>query len=84
MLTRAQEVKRKWQQNPPKGNNNFTCPLISESDLLCAASILKIVGKDGNPVSEKIVEKVVTIEKIGISVIRKIRKSLRSRLTPRG
>lgn len=51
---------------------------------MCAASILKIVGKDGNPVSEKIVEKVVTIEKIGISVIRKIRKSLRSRLTPRG
>jgi hypothetical protein len=35
MLTRAQNIKRKWQQDGPKGNKNLTTPLISKDYLGC-------------------------------------------------
>jgi hypothetical protein len=63
MLTRAQEAKRKWQQEPPKGNKLITNPLISTNELLHSASVFGIVGQDGNPVSKEIIERVELIEK---------------------
>jgi hypothetical protein len=63
MLTRAQEAKRKWQQEPLKGNKLITNPLISTNELLHSASVFGIVGQDGNPVSKEIIERVELIEK---------------------
>jgi hypothetical protein len=63
MLTRAQEAKRKWQQDPPKGKKLITNPLLSTNELRHSASVFCIVGQDGHPVSEDIIEKVELAEK---------------------
>jgi hypothetical protein len=67
MLTRAQEAKRKWQQDPPKGNKLITNPLLSTNELRHSASVFCIVGQDGHPVSKDIIEKVELAEKIEMS-----------------
>jgi hypothetical protein len=62
MMTRAQEAKRKWQETHPKGKTNSDLPFISEHALHAVATAICLVDRDGNPVDDEVVGKIMKEE----------------------
>lgn len=62
ILEKAHDTKRKWNEAIPAGKNKHKPSHISFCDLSTTASVMGLVGKDGNPISNDLVRKIADIE----------------------
>jgi hypothetical protein len=62
MLIRAQETKRKWQEDHQNGKTNTDLPFITEHALNATVTAIGIVDRDGNPMDDEVVSRIVREE----------------------
>jgi hypothetical protein len=59
---KAQEIKRKWNETSATGKPTQKSSCINANDLRYTASVIGLVGRDGNPVSSDLIEKIANLE----------------------
>jgi hypothetical protein len=62
VIEKAQEVKRKWNEEPSAGMTISKANQINFDDLKLSAVVVGIAGKDGNPVKDAIINDLVAVE----------------------
>jgi hypothetical protein len=62
VIEKAQEVKRKWNEDPSTGMTTSKSYQINFDDLKLSAVVVGIVGKDGNPIKDAIINDMVAVE----------------------
>jgi hypothetical protein len=62
ILEKAQEAKRKWNEEDPKGKTKQKPLHINSADLISTAAVIGLTSKDGNPVGDETVRKIVVVE----------------------
>jgi hypothetical protein len=62
VLEKAQEVKRKWNEEPSTGMTNIKANQIKFDDLKLSAAMVGIAGKDRNPVKDATIKDLVAVE----------------------
>jgi hypothetical protein len=59
---KAQEIKRKWNETTATGKPTHKSSCINVNDLRSTASVIGLVGRDGNPISSDLIEKIANLE----------------------
>jgi hypothetical protein len=62
ILEKAQEAKRKWNEEDPKGKTKQKPLHINSADLIYTVVIIGLTSKDGNPIGDETVRKIVVVE----------------------
>jgi hypothetical protein len=62
ILEKAQEAKRKWNEEDPKDKTKQQPMHINSVDLVSTSSAIGLTSKDRNPVEDKVIRKIVIEE----------------------